>query len=319
MAFNDKSGLILQVHNEDSEYMSDCMHFLNSLSKKTATYKYAFFKAILDNLFNVDDNLNLSFNYISYSFSKMYWNLIAKFKLPQYQNGGRVSLIEKSIYKIIENDSLLDEVDFDSLKESVQNEYLNETKNVISINVVGALYSDLNCNIYAFDKSKKIISFSEESYNFLTKYKSALEKLNYYAWILWMENNLVIADKEAGNLASKLDDSTKRESLEAFKNELFKNNDTLECFYCGGSISLKTCHMDHFIPWSFVKDDQIWNLVYSCSHCNESKNNKIPSNYYLNKLFNRNKLVLNNTFEKKLIKLYDSALHNGFIPWERGA
>lgn len=246
----------------------------------------------------------------------MYWNLIAKYKLPQYQNGNS-SLIEKSIYEIIENNNLLYEIDFDLLNENVQNQYLSETKGVIAINVVGALYSDLNCNIYGFDKSKKKIWFSDESYNFLTKYKSALEKLNYYAWILWMENNLSIANKEEGNLAIKLDDSTKRESLELFKKSLFNSGDTLECFYCGNPVSLKGCHMDHFIPWSFVKDDQIWNLVFSCSHCNESKNNKIPSYDYLNKLIERNKNILNNSFDIKLTKLYDSALYNGFVKWER--
>ncbi len=317
MGFKDKKGEILQVHNDDSMYMSDCIHFLNSLAKKTATYKYAFFKAILDNLFNVNDNLELKFNYLSDSFSKMYWNLIAKYKLPQYQNGGRVSLIEKTIYEIIDNNHLLDEIDFDSLNDNMQKHYLSNTKGVISINVVGALYSDLNCNIYGFDKSKKKIWFSKESYEFLTKYKTALEKLNYYAWILWMENNLSIANKEEGNLAIKLDNSTKRESLELFKNSLFDSGDKLECFYCGKSISLKGCHMDHFIPWSFVKDDQIWNLVFSCSHCNESKNNKIPSYDYLNKLIRRNKDILNNPFDKKLIRLYDSALYNGFVKWER--
>ena len=66
MGFNDKNGAILKVHNDDSMYMSDCMHFLNSLAKKTATYKYAFFKSILDNLFNVNDNLELDFKYLSY-------------------------------------------------------------------------------------------------------------------------------------------------------------------------------------------------------------------------------------------------------------
>lgn len=317
MGFKDNEGIILKVHNDDSMYMSDCMHFLNSLSKKTATYKYAFFKAILDNLFNVNDKLELDFKCLSYSFSKMYWNLIAKFKLPQYQNGSRVSLIEKAIYDIISNNKLLDEIDFDSLNKEEQDEYLSKTKNVISINVVGALYSDLNSNIYGFDKSKKKIWFNEESYNFLTKYKSALEKLNYYAWIIWMENNLSIANKGENNLAIKLDNSTKRESLESFKQSLFSKGDTLECFYCGNPVSLKGCHMDHFIPWSFVKDDQIWNLVFSCSHCNESKNNKIPSYDYLNKLIIRNKNISLETYNKKLIKLYNSALYNGFVKWER--
>lgn len=162
--------------------MSDCMHFLNFLAKKTATYKYAFFKSILDNLFNVNGYLELDFKYLSYSFSKMYWNLIAKYKLPQYQNDNS-SLIEKSIYGIIENNNLLDELDFDSLNEEVLNQYLLETKGVIAVNVVGALYFDLNCNIYGFDKSKRKIWFSDESYNFLTKYKLSLEKLNYYGCI----------------------------------------------------------------------------------------------------------------------------------------
>ena len=317
MGFSDNKGTILQVHNYDSMYMSDCMHFLNSLSKKTSTYKYAFFKSILDNLFNVDDKLELDFSYLSYSFSKMYWNLIAKYKLPQYQNGDRESKIEMAIHNIINNNQLLDEIDFDSLNIEVQEEYLSKTKNIIAINVVGALYSDLNSNIYGFDKSKKKIWFSEESYNFLTKYKSALENLNYYAWILWMENNLNIANKEEGNLAIKLDDSTKRESLELFKKSLFDKGDILECFYCGNPISLRCCHMDHFIPWSFVKDDKIWNLVFSCSHCNESKNNKIPSKEYLSKLINRNKNILPDDYKNKLIKLYDSALYNGFVKWER--
>lgn len=71
----------------------------------------------------------------------MYWNLIAKYKPPQYQNGNSI-LIENSIYGIIENDNLLDELDFDSLNEEVQNQYLLETKGVIAINVVGSLYSD---------------------------------------------------------------------------------------------------------------------------------------------------------------------------------
>lgn len=316
MGFKDSKGEIKEIHNKDNEYMSDCMHFLNSLSKKTATYKYAFFKSLLDNLFNVDENLELKFDCLSYSFSKMYWNLIAKYKLPQYQNGDRLSLIEQSIYDIIEKNNLLDEIDFDSLNDVEQKDYLNRTKNVIGINVVGALYSDLNSNIYGFDKSKKKIWFSNESYNFLTKYKSALEKLNYYAWILWMENNLSIANKEEGNLAIKLDTSTKRESLEMFKNSLFAKGDLLECFYCGKPVSLKACHMDHFIPWSFVKDDQEWNLVFSCSHCNESKNNKIPSRLFLDKLMKRNKNIAMESYNIKLQKLYDSALYNGFARWE---
>lgn len=53
-----------------------------------------------------------------------------------------------------------------------------------------ALYDELNQSIYGFSKARKEIYFSKSSYEFLMKYKSALEDLNYHAWILWMENIL---------------------------------------------------------------------------------------------------------------------------------
>lgn len=49
--------------------------------------------------------------------------------------------------------------------------------------------------------------------------------------------------------------------------------------------------MDHFIPWSFVKDDKIWNFVLACPTCNTKKNNKIPAKDYLIILENRNKKI----------------------------
>ena len=62
------------------------------------------------------------------------------------------------------------------------------------------------------------------------------------------------------------------------------------CFYCGKKLQ-KSIHVDHFIPWSFVKDDKIWNLVLSCAECNERKNSKIPVKNYLVKIENRNKKI----------------------------
>lgn len=40
-------------------------------------------------------------------------------------------------------------------------------------------------------------------------------------------------------------------------------------------------HVDHFIPWSFVKDDKIWNFVLSCPTCNVKKNNRVPNKDFL--------------------------------------
>ena len=50
--------------------------------------------------------------------------------------------------------------------------------------------------------------------------------------------------------------------------------------------------MDHFIPWSFVKDDKLWNFVLSCSSCNIKKSNKIVLKEFLGKLKERNNKIL---------------------------
>lgn len=308
MGHNDNFGKIKDVKDDYHGYLTDILHCLNSNARKTASYKYVFFKSILDNLFNVNEKLEISFDHLYKDFSIIYWNIIVKYKLQ--------SLMEKYVYQFITSDQFVDEVDFYSLKEDTQREYLGITKNVIGINVVGALYSDFNGVIYGFDKKRKVIWLNEKTYRFLTEYKSSLEKLNYYAWIIWIENILRIRDEDASNLATKLECSNKRKSLERFKEELELKGEEPKCFYCDNKISFCSCHLDHFIPWSFVHDDKIWNLVLSCSSCNTSKNDKIPDNKYLLKIQTRNKALLKNSYKEELNRLYNAALHNGFVHWE---
>ena len=95
MAHKDNFGEIKNVKEDYHDYLTDIMHCMNSNARKTASYKYVFFKSILDNLFNVNENLEISFDDLSKDFSIIYWNIIAKYKLPQYQNG-RQSKMEKS-------------------------------------------------------------------------------------------------------------------------------------------------------------------------------------------------------------------------------
>ena len=53
--------------------------------------------------------------------------------------------------------------------------------------------------------------------------------------------------------------------------------------------------MDHFIPWSYVKDDKLWNFVLACPQCNEKKNNRIPTEMYLDMIIKRNEIIRDNT------------------------
>ena len=80
----------------------------------------------------------------------------------------------------------------------------------------------------------------------------------------------------------------KRNNLSVYREILRKEFETTNCFYCGKKLH-DNIHVDHFIPWTFVKDDKIWNFVLSCPGCNMRKNNRVPTYDYLILLENRNK------------------------------
>ncbi|MHA1252739.1 MAG: HNH endonuclease, partial [Candidatus Helarchaeota archaeon] len=67
-----------------------------------------------------------------------------------------------------------------------------------------------------------------------------------------------------------------------------------KCFYCGkdmGSIA----QADHFIPYNYIFDSKIWNIVGACSDCNRKKYNFLVQEKYLEKLKTRN---LNEKFQE---------------------
>ena len=320
----DKNSKIAKLdENIDANYffMNDIMHCFNSNARKTASYKYAFFKSILDNLFNAnletDGYYYLPFSYLSFTFSKIYWNLSSKHNIPLIQNGKKSLMVEE--YNSLKDNPKykVEGVDFDVLNDEVKEIYLKNTKSLITKDVLYALYSDFNGRIYGYDKDKKFIYFSKNSYEFLINYKDVLEKIDYYAWIKWTENILDLAHSSISNLSRKLDEAPERKALDKFKKELLDKGDEYVCFYCGKPLLYEKMHLDHFIPWSFVKDNQPWNFVFACSHCNESKNDRIPDKKYLHKLFKRNEKLFAKSYEDNLNKSYDAALHNGFVKWDK--
>ena len=59
----------------------------------------------------------------------------------------------------------------------------------------------------------------------------------------------------------------------------------INCIYTGNELHQSDYELDHFIPWSFVSHDLLWNLIPSDGSINSSKSNKLPDlDFYLPKL-----------------------------------
>lgn len=293
--WNLKNGELKIVQISEDKYWSLFSFVFSDACMKRNTYKFGLIKSILDNLFNCthDDygGYRLSYDDIFGKFTINYWNLVLKYHLKQMRSDGRteISKIESILLTASEENDLIKTLDFNSLSQTDRSKVVNQVSIACRKNVIGALYSDMEGTLYGFDLKENGIILAEKGYDFMLKYKTELEKLNYYAWAKFMEK--INEDDVLVRVLDKLELSTpKRDDLSMYREVLYKEFEECNCFYCGKKLSSLNSgiHVDHFIPWSYVKDDKLWNFVLSCPKCNERKNNKIPSEKYLGILISRN-------------------------------
>ena len=57
----------------DDEMWSAFSNLFSSHSKNSSSYKFGFLKSIMDNLYNVDQNLTLTFDQLFGTFTEVYW------------------------------------------------------------------------------------------------------------------------------------------------------------------------------------------------------------------------------------------------------
>ena len=73
-----------------------------------------------------------------------------------------------------------------------------------------------------------------------------IEKLNYYEWARFLER--VNEEAVATKLLDKIDESAKRNNLSAYRQILYEEFESKNCFYCGRPLQPGKIDVDHFIP-----------------------------------------------------------------------
>lgn len=213
------------------------------------------------------------------------------------------------------------DISFEAIDEKIRHKMVTEIKNRCKRYVIGAVYGDTDGTFYSFHLSKEILKFHPDVLAFLKKYEYILLKLNHYEWIKFLEK--VNKEEDSYALAKKLDYATKRTNLKVYRNLLYDTFHRHDCFYCGRK--LKSIEVDHFIPWSFVRNDKLWNLALACPKCNNSKRDSLSTRYYIEKILAQNDYIIEHSnnidvvkrefkiYEpKKIYEMYECAIFNGF-------
>ena len=80
------------------------------------------------------------------------------------------------------------------------------------------------------------------------------------------------------------------------------------CFYCQEKLLFdKNTHVDHVIPYDYIGNTEMWNMVLACQECNCAKLDRLPPKRYAEKLSKRNKKyyskspVLQDSIDKTLL------------------
>lgn len=317
----------LQIGEMKANYLTDkdiwgCFNYIFSpRSKNSTTYKFVLIKSIIENLYNVNAQLELGYDQLFSSFAKIYWNLVIHHDLNQINVIGKKSEVQNILLDVQTKYSIPNTVVFDKLSSELQLNIILKVKKRCKLNVMGAIYGDTKGTIYNFDNKKGYLKLNGSFYSFMQQFQRVLTYLTNYHLAMFLEKYNDQGDTT--NLLLKVENVSRRSSLAQFY-QLLESYLNRNCFYCGKAINKKDgVHVDHFIPWSFVQADQLWNLVLSCRVCNLSKSDRLTDNIYLNALIDRNdKLLTISSLQMrkdmqvytsdKLKQLYQFTIDNGY-------
>lgn len=290
-----RNGELSPFHIDLDRYWAHFNYVFSDDCRKRSTYKFGLIKAIIDCLYSAEyttRGMELSYDSLFSKFTENYWNLIAKHDIRQIKADGKSSSskIEMLIREVKNKNPALKEIDYEGLSEEDKAFLVDQVKNECQKYVLGALYQDFQSELYGFDHHEMRIWLHLCAYQFMMTYKLEIEQMNYFAWAKFLDK--INRENPTTKLIEKLELSTpKRKDLSDYRKILRKEFEENNCFYCGSKLS-KALHVDHVIPWSFVKSDHLWNFVLACPKCNSKKNDLLPSKQKLAEVTTRNQMLV---------------------------
>ena len=291
--------------------------FISILTKgsKSNTYKFALARFLLDHSHKPDSSYIVSFQDIAKKFLKYYWHQECKYRIRQNYDPKKIPSVVQVIRDVFKERMVggyIPEYFENMPQEEIKNAEAEIIKRVFGIGKKSQVVPrfqrlkgqppDRNLHIrgtgdfYDYDVPSgqleikpEALSFFKDNYNVLTKavfleWSRFLEKINTLPRIIEKVESEVV----------------RRRALTSYQS-IFR--DQRDCFYCNRTLDERQIHVDHFIPWSYIFEDEAWNLVLACQDCNLKKSDSLAGPSFRNELINRNR-----DYQKKIPELAKSLL-----------
>lgn len=265
-------------------------------STQSASYKPLWLMGILEEV--KKGNQRIDFKTIGCHMISIVWYPILHCKLSfGYQDSLPKIVASLSTKLGIKPDEKINSI-FNNLMAMEEKELLKEIKvlfDLVPYRILSPFYkiTDKNFNkgmreqtsadnqaFYQFVEDGKTIWIGQPWFEYMSANQVIIEAWIEYSMIYYLQKKnpnvpaiplkIKPPDKRDLNDATKLWKyyGTYKPLRDIYINKTFNEN-TIEQY---GSLSL-----DHFLPWSFVLHDEVWNLLPSFKNINSSKNNDLPS------------------------------------------
>lgn len=259
--------------------------------KTTATYKFYWFISIINWICANPGRRRFSIDEIIAGMVAEAWYPIHYFRL----SFGKLDSLETVILEIQRQLAIPIDASRDSVKTQILNNLdkaeIRKTLHVLSLNVPYWFLSPWIPN-------STVRQIVEQSQMFLNGCPYAIIDKSIIIDNIWVDylitNASILKDYSFWNLAaflqkrnpnvpdipSKLVRPIQRAPLthqHRFWDRYIQSKGSIHCIYTNAELTAGHYDLDHFIPWSFVVHDLLWNLLPSDSSVNSSKSNCIPS------------------------------------------
>lgn len=110
---------------------------------------------------------------------------------------------------------------------------------------------------------------------YLQKHQGILRGFIFWHLIKFVQKN----NPNVIGLSEKLQKPVQRDLglANKFWRSYLNSNPNCTCIYSGQVITSENLSLDHFLPWSYVAHDQLWNIIPTTRKVNSTKSNSLPS------------------------------------------
>jgi SAM-dependent methyltransferase len=290
-------SLLFQLKSEANTRPIDQIEGVLNHDKKTATYKFALFRALAEIATQSPNNVTwlsngkvaLPVRYVAEKWLQYYWPLIeSKVFMPQInaevRNGSKSIRFRKSLSELVNAyqkkggySRFRIERNKNSLSPVVQKLLRDVMSNISAAITTGPVEHAgqglATGQIFAYDSPSKKIIIPVDLWIELSHLGFWVSQAVILQWAEMVKN--LDRTIEVGHVVGMLlDKEDVRTTLEA--RMLYQQTKNLECVWTGKSLKDKY-EVDHVIPFDLWHNNDLWNLMPATKDANRQKSNRLPS------------------------------------------